>query len=138
MRYTIPTFCSQRRRAPEFQAEVDAATLTRNIVLQHQFIIQQEANALAPLLNQPLIDTQAGLTPDELAELTATPVFSPLASEAFGTTLTNGTYVSNDLQSLQQTAAAPPYTVSANGVQIPFFSTDDWVEPYHERHPALH
>jgi hypothetical protein len=113
---------------PEFQAEVDAATLTRNIVLQHRFIIQEEANALGPLVAQPAIDTNAGLTAEELAELSATPVFSPLASEAFGTTLTAGHYTSNDLQRLQQTAAAAPYTITVAGKQIPLFSNNDWTD----------
>jgi hypothetical protein len=112
---------------PEFQAEVDAATLALNIVLQHRYTIQEEANVLAPLLNLPETDTNAGLTSTEVAELTATPaVFSPLASEAFGTTSSDSGYLSNDLQQLTQTGAAPPYTVSANGTQIPLFSLDDW------------
>src|SRR5262249_45580743 len=112
----------------EFQAEVDAATLTHNIVLQHRFIIQQEANALAPLVAQPQIDTQAGLTADEITELTATPVFTPLASEAFGTTLAGGVYSSDDLQLLKTTGTAAPYVVSANGVSIPLFSDADWAD----------
>jgi len=112
--------------SPEFQAEIDAATLTRNIILQHRYIIEQEINTLAPLLNQSPIDLEDGLTEEEVAELTAAQVFSPLASEDFGTTFAAGTYTADDLQSLQQTAAAAPYTVSANGISIPLFNQDDW------------
>ncbi len=123
--------------APEFQAEVDAATLQRNIVVQHRFIIQQERERFGPTGQRALAGTTtAGLTSDEIAELTATSVFSPLVSEAFGTTLTGGKYVSTDLQSLQTTAAAAPYTVTANGTPIPLFNSDDWndLETYGVQH----
>jgi hypothetical protein len=122
-----PDILVTEQPSPQFQQELTAATLSRNIVLQHRNVIQQEVNTLAPLVNQPQIDTQAGLTSDELAQIapSATPVFTPLASEDFGTTLSNGAYTSNDLQQLQQTANAAPYVVSANGASIPFFSTAD-------------
>jgi hypothetical protein len=122
-----PDILMTEQPSPQFQQELSAATLTRNIVLQHRHVIQQEVNTLAPLVNQPPIDTQAGLTSDEVAEIapSATPVFTPLASEDFGTTLSSGAYTSNDLQELQQTANAAPYVVSANGASIPFFSTAD-------------
>jgi hypothetical protein len=117
-----PNILVHEEPSPEFQKEVDAATLSRNIVLQHWFVIQQEANALAPLLNQPQVDPKAGLTDDEAAAMIGPPaVFSPLQSEAFGTTLTGGKYVSDDLQLLLKTATTELYVITAGGKTIPFF-----------------
>ncbi len=111
---------------PAFQQEVDAATLARNIVLQHQKIIQQEANALAPALNLPAIYLNAGLTSAEITARDGTSVFVPNPAEAFGTVLSNGAYVSTDLQQLQSTAAGPPYVVTVGTTQTPLFSQPDW------------
>ena len=110
---------------PAFQQEVDAATLARNIVLQHRKLIEQEANALAPGLAQPTVDLSVGLTATEIAARDGPAVIVPDPNEAFGTTLTGGTYVSTDIQSLLSTAAAPPYTVTAGTVSVPLFNQDD-------------
>ncbi|PYY13099.1 MAG: hypothetical protein DMG60_22625, partial [Acidobacteria bacterium] len=123
-----PNILVKEQASPEFQAEVDAGTLARNITLQHRVVIQKEANALAPLLNQPKIDSEAGLNADEVAVLKGTSVFTPLQSEAFGTTLKGTDYVSDDLQFLKDTAAAAPYTVTANSVTIPLFNDDGWLD----------
>jgi hypothetical protein len=114
---------------PIFQQEVDAATLARNIVLQHRKIIQLEENALAIPLNLPAIDLNAGLTADEIAGRDGPPVVTPNPNESFGTTLlSTGAYTSTDIQNLQATAAAVPYTVTAGGVQIPLFNSADWAD----------
>ena len=110
---------------PAFQQEVNAATLARNIVLQHRKIVEQEANALAAVLKQPNIDLNAGLTADEISGRDGTPVIVPDAGETFGTSRTNGTYLSTDMQQLLSMAAAPPYTVTAGTTQLPLFNSAD-------------
>src|SRR5262249_13967330 len=70
---------------PAFQHEVDAATLARDIVLQHQQRVQQQANALAAVLHQPAIDPNAGLTAVEIAARDGTLGFVPDPNETFGT-----------------------------------------------------
>lgn len=93
---------------PAFQQEVDAATLARTIVLQHRHLIEQEANALAPALAQPAIDTGAGLTASEIAERDGPAVIVPNPSETFAVTLTAGAYQSSDIASLLAAANAIP------------------------------
>lgn len=110
---------------PVFSREVDAARLARNVILQHRKIVQQEANALAPLLGQSLIDIDAGLTPDEISGRDGASVFTADPDEAFGTVLTGGAYASTELQNLQAIAAAPPYTVTSGSTQLGLF-TADW------------
>jgi hypothetical protein len=113
---------------PSFQHEVDAATLTRNIVLQHQKVILQETNALAAVLGQPAIDINAGLTSAEIAARDGPSVFLPDPAEAFGTVASSGAYLSTDLQRLQRVAAAPPYTITVGTTQLPLFNSDDWAD----------
>jgi hypothetical protein len=113
---------------PSFQHEVDAATLARDIVLQHQKLIQQRRNALAPVLHQPAIDLNAGLTAAEIAARDGPDVFVPDPSEIFGTEALGspGDVVSADVEQLQSTAAEPPYTVTVGKTRVPLFNGDDW------------
>jgi hypothetical protein len=111
-----------------FQHEVDAATLARKIVLQHQKIIKQEANTLSPALNLPATDLNAGLTAGEIADRDGASVFVPNPGEAFGTVLSNGVYVSTDLQQLQTTADSAAYTVTVGTTPSPLFKSDDWAD----------
>jgi len=100
--------------AAVFQQEVDAATIVRNRVLLHRETIELEANALASVVNQPQIDTNAGLTADETAVIKAGPPWVPAAGETFATSSVSGSFVSTDLQQLQSAAASSPYAIQVN------------------------
>ena len=113
---------------PAFQQEMDAATLARDIVLQHRKRIEQEANALAAVLNQPAIDLNAGLTAAEIAARDGPAVFVPDTGETFDTALSDGIYVSTALQQLQSTAAAAPYTITVGTTSLPLFNSADWAD----------
>jgi hypothetical protein len=110
------------------------------VVLQHQIIVQLEANALAPLLNQQLLDPDTGLTQEEISGRDGTSVFKSDPDEAFGTVLVGSAYVSTDLQNLQATANVAPYVVSFEApsqnsltptpttTQIFLFNAADWAD----------
>ena len=107
-----------------FQQEVDAATLARNIVLQHRARIQGETNGLAVALNRPAIDLDAGLTADEIAVRKRTDVYLADPAESFGTVPDGDHYDSTDLQGLKSAAGKAPFVMgSAN---LPLFNKDDW------------
>jgi hypothetical protein len=112
--------------SPAFQQEADAATLARNIVLQHRKLIQREANGLVVVLNQPAIDLDAGLTAAEIAARDGTAIFLADPAESFATVLNVDHYESTDLQGLKKTAAAAPYVVTAGTAQVSLFNQDDW------------
>jgi len=116
-----------------FQHEVDAATLARNMVLQHRNLIETEFNVLAPILYQPVVDPNAGLTAAEIAARDGTAVFVPNPNETFGTVLNAaGALASSDLQNLTNTAAAAPYTLTGGTATAPttlaLFNSDDWTD----------
>jgi hypothetical protein len=120
---------------PVFQQEVNAAALARNVVLQHRNIIELEANALAPVLNQTKVDLNAGLTDDEILGRDGSPVFTPDPAESFntsavtvapdGTTVGVVTYLSADVASLKATALGSPYLFTSGNTVVRLFSDDD-------------
>jgi hypothetical protein len=77
--------------APIFTQEVTKATEERNLALQQLKTAQQQINtlytAIGPNLpsNPNLIDTNAGLTPDEIAGRNAPPPYIPPSAKTFGT-----------------------------------------------------
>lgn len=79
--------------APIFTQEADQAAETRNLTLQQLKTVQLETNTLFASagpnvpVNPNLIDTDAGLTADELAGRNAPPPYTPAATETFGTVL---------------------------------------------------
>lgn len=122
-----PSILVTEQVAPQFQQEVDKATLARTTVLQHRKIIQVEANALLSALGQPQIDLNAGLTSDELKARDGAAAFTPDPTEAFGTQTVKKVVVSSDIQNLQNLAAAAPYTIKGPGGQnITLLKDDDW------------
>ena len=125
-----PDVLVQETPNPAFQDEVDAGTLARDVVLQHQKLVAEEANALMAVLNEPAIDLDAGLTAAEIAGRDGPAVFVPDPNETFATVPSSGAIVSKDLQNLQITAAAAPYTVNytvpAGTKSVPLFNSDDW------------
>ena len=115
---------------PAFQKAIDDATAARNITLQHRKVVQLAANALLQSTGKPKIDPDADLTADEKTARDATPpVYTPVAADAYGTSVSNGAYTSVALNNLQTVAAAAPYTTSitVNGTATPIklFSADD-------------
>ena len=119
-----PDVLATEQISAAFQQEADAATLARNIVLQHRARIQGEANGLAVALNRPAIDLDAGLTADEIAVRKRTDVYLPDPAESFGTVLNGDHYESTDLQGLKSAAGKAPYVVGPTSV--PLFNKDDW------------
>lgn len=118
---------------PLFLQEMDAAKSDRNAVLQHRNIITLESNVLASLLAAAPIDPNAGLTADEIAGRDGPSVFTPVPGEDFGTTLSNGVYLSEALQNLHA-AVANSYTVTYTDgltgqlVSLPLIGDDDWAD----------
>jgi hypothetical protein len=79
--------------APIFNQEVAKATEARNLTLQQLETVQAEINTLYTAggpnvpFNSNLIDTNGGLTPDEIAGRDAPPPYLPTPAETFGTVL---------------------------------------------------
>ena len=114
---------------PQFQTAIDQATLARNITLQHRKDVQLAANALITADGQLPINIDAGLTDDEKKVRDGAVVYQPVPADAYGTSVANGVYTSNDLQKILTTAAAGPYTINipnTNPVKtITLFNPDD-------------
>ncbi len=76
-----------------FYQEQANATAARNLTLQRLGTVQQELNTLFAAVgpnvpsNSNLIDTNNGLTPDELAGRNSPPPYTPASTETFGTIL---------------------------------------------------
>ena len=117
-----------------FQTAVNSATQELDGVLQHRKAIQNEANALSQVLTgapqAPLYNVDAGLTAAEITARDAQ-VYTPTASETFGTVQTGGAYASTDYQKLLAEAAQFPYTLTQDGngnplsTPLTLFSADD-------------
>lgn len=79
--------------APIFQQELNSATFDRNETLQHIKAVQQELNTLYTVLgpnvpaNPYVVDTDAGLTADEIQGRDTPPPYLPAANEMFATSL---------------------------------------------------
>ena len=79
--------------APVFTQELDGALSARNLTLQRTATVQEEVNVLLTALgpNIPrtagLLDTNVGLTPDEIAGRDVYPPYLPGPTETFSTVL---------------------------------------------------
>jgi hypothetical protein len=117
-----------------FQTAVNNATQELDGVLQHRKAIQNEANALSQVLTgapqAPLYNVDAGLTAAEITARDAQ-VYTPTASETFGTVQAGSGYASTDYQQLLAEAAQFPYTLTQDGngnplsTPLTLFSADD-------------
>jgi hypothetical protein len=110
---------------PVFQDELNKATDARNKAVQHRVFLQKEANGLLKAQAKTPIDTNAGLTQDELTA--AKTLYTPPAdgSEAYGTVPVGDAFQSADVKKLVDTAGAAPYTVQVNGKPLALFTKDD-------------
>jgi hypothetical protein len=76
-----------------FYQELNQATMARNLTLQQIATVQEELNTLYAAIgpnvpvNPNLINTNAGLTVDEIASRDTPPPYTPQSSETFGTVL---------------------------------------------------
>ena len=79
--------------APIFAQEVEKASSARNLTLKQLKAVQQETNALLTAvgpnvpINTNLINSDVGLTPDELAGRNTSPPYTPASSEIFAALL---------------------------------------------------
>jgi hypothetical protein len=117
-----------------FQTAVNGATQELDGVLQHRKAIQNEANALSQVLTgaqqAPLYNVDAGLTAAETTARDAQ-IYTPAASQTFGTVQAGSSYASTDYQQLLAEAAKSPYTLAQDGngntlsTPLTLFSPDD-------------
>jgi hypothetical protein len=86
-----PDILVQETVAPVFYQEVAQATQARNLTLQQLATVQSQLNTLFAALgpnvpsNPNLIDSDAGLTPDELAGRDTPPPYTAPSTQLFGT-----------------------------------------------------